>query len=142
DMQAAIGLAQMDRLDEFILARRRNFAHLSAGLRSLEQFLILPEATPRANPSWFGFPITVRDGAPFTRDELVRFLNSKNIATRLLFAGNILRQPYFRRRQYRIASAIEASDQVMKSTFWIGVFPGLEAAALDYAIDQIAQFFT
>jgi CDP-4-dehydro-6-deoxyglucose reductase, E1 len=142
DMQAAVALAQMDRLDDFILARRRNFAHLSAGLKQLEQFLILPEPTPRANPSWFGFAITVRDDAPFTRDELVKFLNSKNIATRLLFAGNILRQPYFRKRHYRIASGVETSDQVMKSTFWIGVFPGLEAAALDYTIDQILQFCT
>jgi CDP-4-dehydro-6-deoxyglucose reductase, E1 len=142
DMQAAVALAQMDRLEDFILARRRNFAHLSAGLKQLEQFLILPEATPRANPSWFGFPLTVRDDAPFTRDELVKFLNSKNIATRLLFAGNILRQPYFRRRQYRIASGVEASDEVMKSAFWIGVFPGLEAAALDFTIDQIMQFCT
>ncbi len=140
DMQAAIALAQMDRLDDFIVARRRNFAHLTAGLKSLEHFLILPEATPRANPSWFGFPLTVRDDAPFTRDELVKFLNSKNIATRLLFAGNVLRQPYFRKRHYRVASGIEASDQVMKSSFWIGVFPGLEVTALDYTIDQIAQF--
>ena len=139
-MQAAVALAQMDRLEDFILARRRNFAHLSAGLKQLEQFLILPQATPRANPSWFGFPLTVRDDAPFTRDELVKFLNSKNIATRLLFAGNILRQPYFRKRQYRMASGVVASDEVMKSTFWIGVFPGLEAAALDFTIDQIVQF--
>jgi CDP-6-deoxy-D-xylo-4-hexulose-3-dehydrase len=139
-MQAAIALAQMDRLDDFIVARRRNFAHLAAGLKPLERFLILPEATPRANPSWFGFPLTVRNDAPFARDELVKFLNSKNIATRLLFAGNVLRQPYFRKRRYRVASGIEASDQVMKSTFWIGVFPGLEVAALDYTIDQITQF--
>jgi CDP-6-deoxy-D-xylo-4-hexulose-3-dehydrase len=140
DMQAAVALAQMDRLDDFIMLRRRNFAHLAAGLKFLEHFLIMPEATPRANPSWFGFPLTVRDDAPFTRDELVKFLNSRNIATRLLFAGNVLRQPYFRKRQYRVASGTDASDRVMKSTFWVGVFPGLEVTALDYMIDQIAQF--
>jgi CDP-6-deoxy-D-xylo-4-hexulose-3-dehydrase len=142
DMQAAVALAQMDRLDDFIAARRRNFTHLKVGLKSFEQFLVLPEPTPRANPSWFGFPLTVRDDAPFTRDELVKCLDSKNISTRLLFAGNILRQPYFRKRKYRVASGLEASDQVMKSTFWIGVFPGLESSALDYMIDQIARFCT
>ncbi|MBV9348759.1 MAG: lipopolysaccharide biosynthesis protein RfbH [Pseudolabrys sp.] len=140
DMQAAVALAQMDRLDGFIAARRKNFAYLTESLARLSHFLILPEATPRSNPSWFGYPITVRDDAPFKRDDLVKYLNSKNVATRLLFAGNILKQPYFKGRNYRLASGTEASDQVMNSTFWIGVFPGLSSPALDYAVDQIADF--
>jgi CDP-6-deoxy-D-xylo-4-hexulose-3-dehydrase len=140
DMQAAVGLAQMDRLEGFIAARRRNFAFLKAGLKSLEEFLILPEATPKSDPSWFGFPITLREGVPFTRDELVKFLNGRHVHTRLLFGGNLLRQPYMKGRQYRVVGEMTNSDTVTTSTFWIGLYPGLSEAQLTYAIEQIAAF--
>ena len=140
DMQAAVGLAQMDRLEGFIADRRRNFAYLKAGLKPLEEFLILPEATPKSDPSWFGFPITLRDGAPFTRDELVLFLNEKNVHTRLLFGGNLLRQPYMKGREYRVVGDLTNSDKVMNSTFWVGVYPALGAEALSYLIEQITTF--
>ena len=140
DMQAAVGLAQMDRLEGFIAARRHNFAFLKAGLKSVEEFLILPEATPKSDPSWFGFPITLRAGAPFTRDELVQYLNEKNVHTRLLFGGNLLRQPYMKGRQYRVVGEMTNSDTVMTSTFWIGLYPGLSEAQLSYAIEQITAF--
>ncbi len=140
DMQAAVGLAQMDRLEGFIAARRRNFAFLHAELIELEEFLILPEATPRSNPSWFGFPLTVRSKAPFDRNELVKFLNSKGVATRLLFGGNLIRQPYFRGREYRVVGNLDTSDQVMKSTFWVGLYPGLGKPELEYMVEQIASY--
>jgi CDP-4-dehydro-6-deoxyglucose reductase, E1 len=140
DMQAAVGLAQLDRLDGFIAARRANFARLRAGLAPLEEFLILPEWLPSAAPSWFGFAITVRPGAPFTRDALLLRLNERNIATRLLFGGNLLRQPYMRGRAHRMAGGVDGAELVTTSTFWIGVFPGLDAARIDYMIDEIAAF--
>jgi CDP-4-dehydro-6-deoxyglucose reductase, E1 len=140
DMQAAVGLAQMDRLEGFIATRRRNFERLKTALRPLEEFLILPEATPGSNPSWFGFPLTVRDGAPFTRDELVLFLNGKNIHTRLLFGGNLLRQPYMKGREYRVAGSLENSDKVMNGTFWIGVYPALGEAHFAYVAEQMSAF--
>jgi CDP-6-deoxy-D-xylo-4-hexulose-3-dehydrase len=140
DMQAAVGLAQLARLDDFIAARRRNFAALMEGLRDLEHVLILPQATPRAEPSWFGFPLTVREDAPFTRDALVRFLESKHIATRLLFGGNLTRQPYFKNIDHRVAGELIASDQVMRSTLWIGLYPGLDLRHLVYVVEQFHAF--
>ncbi len=140
DMQAAVGLAQMDRLEGFIADRRRNFGYLTAGLKAVEEFLILPQATPKSVPSWFGFPITVRDGAPFSRDALVQFLNGKGVHTRLLFGGNLLRQPYMKGREYRVVGEMTNSDKVTTSTFWIGLYPGLSASHLDYAIEQITAF--
>ena len=140
DMQAAVGLAQMDRLEGFIAARRHNFAFLKKGLKAVEEFLILPEATPKSEPSWFGFPITVRPGAPFSRDELVQYLNEKNVHTRLLFGGNLLRQPYMKGREYRVVGEMTNSDTVMTSTFWIGLYPGLREDHLNYAIEQITAF--
>ena len=140
DMQAAVGLAQMDRLDGFIAARRENFAFLTEHLRPFEEFLILPEATPRSNPSWFGFPITVRDGAPFSRDDLTRHLDSKRIATRLVFAGNLIRQPYMKNQRYRIVGDLDTSDQVMRSSLWLGLFPGLTGDHLAYTVETIRAF--
>ena len=139
-MQAAVGLAQMDRLEGFIAARRRNFAFLKTALKPLEEFLILPEATPKSDPSWFGFPITVRDGAPVTRDELAMHLNEKSVHTRLLFGGNLLRQPYMKGREYRVVGTLENSDKVMNLTFWIGVYPGLGEDHLTYAVETISAF--
>lgn len=140
DMQAAIGLAQLDRLDSFIAARRRNFSNLKTALEPVEEFLILPEPTANSQPSWFGFPLTVRAGAPFSRDALVRHLESRKIATRLLFGGNLLRQPYMLGRTHKISGSLAAADTVMTSTFWIGVYPGLGDAQIGYMAEEISRF--
>ena len=140
DMQAAVGLAQMDRLPGFIETRRRNFEYLKTALKSLEPYFILPEPTPRSNPSWFGFLLTLRDDAPFTRDDLVRYLNEKKIGTRLLFGGNLLRQPYMAGRPHRVVGELKNADKIVRDTFWIGLYPGLGSRQLDYAVDQIGQF--
>ena len=139
DMQAAVGLAQMDHLEDFIAARRRNFDLLKAGLAELGDLFILPEATAGTEPSWFGFLMTVRDDAPFTRDDLVQHLNANRIGTRLLFAGNLTRQPYFAGRPHRVSGTLENTDLVMARTFWIGVYPGLTPAMLDYAADRLVE---
>lgn len=135
DMQAAVGLAQMDHLDGFIAARRHNFARLHEGLRDLEDILILPEATPGTEPSWFGFPVTLRENAPFTRHELLAHLNSHRIGTRMLFGGNLVRQPYMKDRPYRVEGSLANADIVVDRTFWVGVYPGLVDASIDYMID-------
>lgn len=140
DMQAAVGLAQMDRLEGFIADRKRNFDILKAGLAPLEEFLILPEATPRSDPSWFGFPITVRPDAPFTRDELVLHLNDKKIGTRLLFGGNLVRQPYMIGREFRTVGDLPNANLIVTNTFWIGVYPGLGQLQLDYVLEVIGAF--
>ena len=140
DMQAAVGLAQMDRLDGFIADRRENFAFLASELADLQDVLILPEATPRSDPSWFGFPLTVRDDAPFTRDALTRHLDAHRVATRLVFAGNLIRQPYMKHQNYRVHGDLQTSDRVMASSFWVGVFPGLGRDHLAYMADTIRRF--
>jgi CDP-6-deoxy-D-xylo-4-hexulose-3-dehydrase len=140
DMQAAVGLAQLDHLESFIAARRANFTFLKQSLRELEEFLILPEATPNTEPSWFGFPITVRETAPFSRDDLVRFLNEHRIGTRLLFGGNLVRQPYMAGRNFRVHGQLTNSDRVMHQTFWIGVYPGLKGEHLTYVTNTLAAF--
>ena len=140
DMQAAVGLAQLDRVDDFIAARRRNFAFLTEALRPLEDVMILPEATPRSDPSWFGFPITLRSGLNFSRDDLVQFLDSKRIGTRLLFGGNLLRQPYMRSRQYRVVGDLSNADTITEKTFWIGLYPGLGTDHLLYLTEMISEF--
>lgn len=141
DMQAAVGVAQLDRVDEFIAARLRNFAALREGLKPFEEFLILPEATPRSQPSWFGFPITVRDDAPFKREKLTAFLEAGKIGTRLMFSGNITRQPYFKDVPHRKVSDLAGCDRIMRGTFWIGVFPGITPAMTTYMIERFAAFF-
>jgi len=140
DMQAAVGVAQLAKLPEFVAARRRNFAVLFEGMRDLEEFFILPRATPGSEPSWFGFPLAVRPGAPFTRDQLVRRLEGSRIATRLLFAGNLTRQPAYQDVQYRTIGDLKNSDFVAESVFWIGVYPGLTAAMLDYVLAAVHGF--
>jgi CDP-6-deoxy-D-xylo-4-hexulose-3-dehydrase len=140
DMQAAVGLAQMDHLEDFIAARRANWAALRAGLEDLEDLFILPEPAPGTEPSWFGFLLTVRDDAPFTRNELVKHLNDRRIGTRLLFGGNLKRQPYMIGRPFRVAGALTNSDKVMRDSFWIGVYPGLSAAHIAYMVETIAAF--
>ena len=140
DMQAAVGLAQLEHLEGFIAARRTNFALLKYELRDLEDFLILPEATANSEPSWFGFPITVRESAPFSRDELVAHLNVKKIDTRFLFGGNLVRQPYMKGRNYRVHGDLINSDRIMRGTFWIGLFPGLGIEQLTYVIETLSEF--
>jgi CDP-6-deoxy-D-xylo-4-hexulose-3-dehydrase len=140
DMQAAVGLAQMQKVAGFIEARRANFAYLHENLQDLQKYLILPQATPKSEPSWFGFPIAVRTGAPFMRKQLVQFLESRKVATRLLFGGNLVRQPAYRDVQYRIASPLVNTDFIMNNVFWIGVYPGLTVAMLNYVIDVLHDF--
>lgn len=140
DMQAAVGLAQMDRLEGFIASRKKNFGYLRGALAHLEQHLILPEATANSDPSWFGFPITIRDQAPFARMDLLRFLDEKKIGTRLLFAGNLTKQPYFKGLNYRISGDLVNTDRVMNQAFWIGVFPGLTAEMLSYVVEAFDEF--
>jgi len=139
DIQAAIGQAQLERLDFFVQKRRENFQTLMSSLESLSDRLLLPIATPKSNPSWFGFPITIREGAKVSRDELVRYLNEKNIATRLLFAGNLLRQPAFIDSPRRVVGDLKFTDEIMKNTFWIGVWPGLTNEMLEYVGDVIVE---
>ncbi len=135
DMQAALGLAQLDKLDEFIRIRRRNFDRLSSGLADLKHKLILPEPTKGSNPSWFGFLITLKEDAGISRNDLITELNQYKIATRLLFAGNILKQPYFKGYPHRIVGDLKNSDVVMNRTFWIGVTPMINDEMVDYVID-------
>jgi CDP-6-deoxy-D-xylo-4-hexulose-3-dehydrase len=140
DMQAACGLAQMDRLEGFIQARRRNFAFLRQALEPCQDQLILPEPTPGSDPSWFGFLMTLRPGSRHTRLDLLNHLNERRIGTRLLFAGNLTRQPYMAGRAFRVSESLENTDLVMNNTFWIGVYPGLTEPMLDYAAATIRAF--
>lgn len=137
DIQAAIGLAQLNRLDSFIELRKRNWAYLKNGLQDLEEFMILPEATPDSDPSWFGFALTVKQGCPKSRNQIVQELNSSKIATRLLFGGNLLRQPAFMGTPRRVVGDLVNTDIVMNQTFWIGVWPGLTIPMLDYMIETL-----
>ena len=139
DIQAAIGLAQLDRLDSFIELRRRNWAYLKEGLKVLEEFLQLPEPTLNSDPSWFGFALTVKACSPKTRNQIVQELNEAKIATRLLFGGNLLRQPAFIGTPRRVVGELTNTDIVMNDTFWIGVWPGLTLPMLDYMIDQLSK---
>ncbi len=132
DMQAALGASQLTKLPEFIARRKQNFRHLKAALAGLEEYLILPKATPHSDPSWFGFPIGVREDAPFRREDLIRTLESSKIATRLLFGGNLVRQPAYQDCQYRVAGDLRNSDFVMNNVFWVGVYPGLTFPMLDF----------
>ena len=135
DMQASVGVAQLKKLPEFIAARKRNFAALKNGLQDLQEFFILPQAAPNSDPSWFGFPLLVRLDAPFTRSELIGFLEERKIASRALFGGNLTRQPAYRDVQYRAIGDLPNSDLAMNQLFWIGVYPGLTAPMIDYVID-------
>lgn len=140
DMQAACGLAQLQQVDQFIAARKRNFEYLRSRLKSCEEFLILPDATPKSDPSWFGFPITLRDDVTFDRVALLQYLDERKIGTRLLFAGNLTRQPYMAGRNYRLAGNLDNTDTVMNNTFWVGVYPGLTEEMLEYMAVQIELF--
>ena len=140
DMQAAVGLAQLDRLEGFIAARQRNFDLLTAMLKRHEDVFILPQATPDSQPSWFGFPITLRDGSPVSREALIRHLDEQRIGTRLLFGGNLIRQPYMRGREYRVVGELTNADLVTERTFWIGLYPGLGESHLHFVTETISNF--
>lgn len=140
DMQASVGLAQLDHLDGFIAARKRNFAALKFGLSELGHLLSFAEPTPGSDPAWFGFPIMVRPDAPFTRDELTSHLESRRIGTRLMFGGNLVRQPYMAGRDFRIHGELPVADAMMERSFWIGVYPGLSPQHIAYMIEVVTDF--
>jgi CDP-6-deoxy-D-xylo-4-hexulose-3-dehydrase len=135
DMQAAVGVAQLKKLPAFIEARRRNFQRLKDGLSDLQEHFILPEATPGSDPSWFGFPIAIRPGGKLNRNAVVNALERNRIQTRLLFGGNLLRQPAYAGIEHRVIGDLANTDFVMNHVFWIGVYPGLDEARLDHVID-------
>lgn len=140
DMQAACGLAQLDKLDTFVQARKDNFKYLSDRLKSCEEFLILPEATENSDPSWFGFLITIKPEANIRRVDLLEYLDQHKIGTRLLFAGNLTRQPYMKGRNYRVSGELTNTDVVMNDSFWIGVYPGLTKEMLDFTVEKIESY--
>jgi CDP-4-dehydro-6-deoxyglucose reductase, E1 len=137
DMQAAVGVSQMKKLEAFMEIRNRNFQLLYQGLEDLGKFFILPQATENSVPSWFGFPITLRDEAPFSRNDLVGYLDESRIATRLLFGGNLTRQPAYRNVAYRLVGDLTYSDTVMNQTFWIGIYPGINVPMIDYILEVL-----
>ena len=139
DIQAAIGLAQLERLATFVELRRKNWTYLRAGLADLEEHLILPKPTLHSDPSWFGFAMTVRNSSPKTRNAIVKTLDEKKIGTRLLFGGNLLRQPGFMNTPRRVYGELKNTDVVMNDTFWIGVWPGITTPMLDYMIESLHQ---
>jgi CDP-6-deoxy-D-xylo-4-hexulose-3-dehydrase len=141
DMQAACGLAQLDRLEEFINKRKKNFNFLYKNLKDLENLLILPEPEPGSDPSWFGFPLSIRKNTKFNRNDLVQYLNNKKIGTRLLFSGNLVKQPYMKNVIFKIHHDLKNTDFVMENTFWIGLYPGLTEKHLEYSVSQIKNFF-
>jgi CDP-6-deoxy-D-xylo-4-hexulose-3-dehydrase len=140
DMQAACGVAQLAKADFFIERRKENFKYLKNRLSNCEEFILLPEATAGSTPSWFGFPITLRDNSPTSRADLIGYLDQHKIGTRLLFAGNLTCQPYMVGREFRISGALTNTDVVMRDTFWIGVQPALSDEMLDYAASRIENF--
>ena len=140
DMQAALGASQLTKLPEFIARRKANFHHLKTALAALGEYLILPEATTHSDPSWFGFPIGVREDAPFRREDLIRALEANKIGTRLLFGGNLLRQPAYLDCEYRVAGELRNTDFVMNNVFWVGVYPGLTPPMLDFVAKTITGF--
>lgn len=141
DMQAAVGLAQLDKVDSFIEIRRENYSYLKQGLEDLQDVLLLPEDTPNSRPSYFGFPITVLETANKTRNEITQFLEQNMVGTRLLFAGNLLRQPAYQNIKHKVIGDLQNTDRIMNQTFWIGVYPGLTKEMLDYVIATIHRAF-
>jgi CDP-4-dehydro-6-deoxyglucose reductase, E1 len=141
DMQAACALAQMDRLEDFIAKRRANFNYLKTRLQSCSEFLHIPEATENSNPSWFGFLLTLKDNVKTRRNAIIEHLEENKIGTRLLFAGNLTKQPYMVGRNYRVSGELTNTDIVMTRSFWLGVFPALDEPQLDYMVKKIEEFF-
>ena len=140
DMQAAVGVAQLKKLPGFIAARRKNFNRIYEGLKKYEEFFILPQSTPKSEPSWFGFLITIRPGSPFGRYDLVQHLESHRIGTRQLFGGNLLRQPAYQNIEHRVSGTLKNSEIISLNAFWIGVYPGLTDEMIDYMIGTLSEF--
>jgi len=141
DMQAACGLAQLERVDDFVQSRKDNFSYLTEKLQSLTDYLILPAATESSVVSWFGYPITIKQNAGTSRVMLLKYLDQYNIGTRLLFAGNLTKQPYFKGQKCRIIGNLENTDIIMNQTFWIGIYPGINYEKLDYVVNQLETYF-
>ena len=141
DMQAACGVAQLERIDDFVVARKENFAYLSEKLQSLSDYLELPQATEGSDPAWFGYPITLKETAGTTRVDLLKYLDQYKIGSRLLFAGNLTKQPYFEGREYRVVGELKNTDRVMNQTFWIGIYPGIRKEMMDYVVDRLERYF-
>jgi len=140
DMQAAVGVAQMEKLPSFVQSRKDNFHYLKSGLSELETYFEFHIATEKSDPSWFGFPITIRKDAPFSRNDIISFLESRKIATRLLFGGNLIKQPAYQGRTFKTVSDLPISNRIATDTFWIGLYPGLTKSALDYTISSFRDF--
>jgi CDP-6-deoxy-D-xylo-4-hexulose-3-dehydrase len=141
DIQAAIGSVQLDRLPSFVSKRKNNWKFLKESLSGLEEFLLLPEATVDSDPSWFGFAVTLRESCPGSREDLLKFLNSRQIGTRLLFAGNLLKQPAFLETPRRVVGNLDNTNIVLTNTFWIGVWPGLTDSMLNYIVESFYDYF-
>jgi len=141
DMQAACGLAQLKRLPEFVEKRNKNFEYLKERLQSVTEFIELTEPTENSTPSWFGFPITLKDTSEINRVDLTKYLDQHKIGSRLLFAGNLIRQPYFENIDYRVASELTSTDITMNKTLWLGIYPGLDEKQFDYVAVKIEEFF-
>jgi CDP-6-deoxy-D-xylo-4-hexulose-3-dehydrase len=141
DMQAACGLAQLDRLEGFIKKRKENFNYLYKNLKALEEFLILPEPEKDSEPSWFGFPLTLRQNKRFNRINLISYLNANKIGTRLLFAGNLIKQPYMQNTNFRVHGELKNTNLVMDNTFWLGLYPGLIIKHLEFTVNILKTFF-
>lgn len=141
DMQAACGLAQLESLDNFIKQRCENYSYLRNLLINMEDFLKLPEVTPNSEPSWFGFPVILKEDSGVKRADLLTYLDENKIATRLLFAGNLTKQPYMVGKKYRVSGELTNTDTVMNQTFWLGTFPGLGYEELDYIAEKLEEFF-
>jgi CDP-6-deoxy-D-xylo-4-hexulose-3-dehydrase len=141
DMQAACGLAQLDRLEGFIKKRKENFNFLYKNLRDLEEFLILPEAEKNSEPSWFGFPLTLKKYDKYNRNDLVKHLNENKIGTRLLFSGNLVKQPYMKNINFKVHGNLPNTDLIMENTFWVGLYPGLSEKHLEYTCKKIRSYF-
>jgi CDP-6-deoxy-D-xylo-4-hexulose-3-dehydrase len=139
-MQAACGLAQLDKAEKFIQMRKDNFDYIKRRLKNCEEFIQLPQATEHSDPSWFGFPITLKDNSPVSRLDLLTYLDQNKIGTRLLFAGNLLRQPYMKDIHYRISGSLVATDNIMNNTFWIGVQPSLTKEMLEFTAAKIESY--
>jgi CDP-6-deoxy-D-xylo-4-hexulose-3-dehydrase len=140
-MQAACGLAQLDRLEGFIKKRKENFNFLYKNLKELEEFLILPEAEKNSDPSWFGFAISLRQNSQYNRNDLVKYLNDNKIGTRLLFSGNLIKQPYMKDLFFKVNGDLKNTNFIMENTFWIGLYPGLSLIHLDYVINKFKNYF-
>lgn len=140
DMQAAIGVAQLEKLPKFIEARKKNFSHLYNHLKKYKKYFILPQRTENSDPSWFGFPVLVKEDAPFTRADIVNYLEKNKIATRMLFGGNLTKQPAYENTKYRIFGDLKNSDLAMNNLFWIGVYPGIGSEQMSFILEKIAEF--